>query len=62
MRNKFSFLCVICKFDVPKCKLILKNSSLQYWLYFRLFCGGQKITSGYIFIDPLKNIENVFVK
>ena len=37
MRGKFSFLSVDIKFNVTKCKFILKNSILKCWLCFSPF-------------------------
>ena len=37
MGRKISFPCVDIWSDLPMCKFILKNSSLECWLSFRLF-------------------------
>ena len=50
MRRNFSVLSVHTKFDVPKCKFVLKDGSLKCWLCFRL-----KAIFRYIFGAPLKD-------
>ena len=53
MRGKFSFLHVDVWFDVAKCTFSLKDSSLKYWLYFRLILWRAQKICGYKFVAPL---------
>ena len=55
MRDKLSFLYLHIWFDATKCKFIVKSSSLQCWLCFRLFLWRtQKMIYVCNFVAPLK--------
>ena len=58
MRSKFNFLHVDTYFDVPKCELSSKYSSLKCWLCFRLFLvADTKIISRHDFVAPLNPMK-----
>ena len=57
MGGKFCFPDIDIEPDVPKCRFILKNSSLECWLSFRLFFVADiKLIYGINFVAPLTAI------